>query len=109
MKECKHVFVFRTAFHYKSSDECIKTNIDFFEIARKKLSSPDNNSESDCIHWAEEKVKELYFTPERIQQLKEELCREIMESNNPFTITCVDLDGGYSYEQGELLEDKVDI
>lgn len=50
----------------------------------------------------QEIVKNLYFTPERIQEIKEEMCKKIMET--PLMIECVDSDGGYRVEESELLE-----
>ena len=50
----------------------------------------------------QEIVKNKYFTKEQIQKIKKELCKKIMEI--PFTIECVDSDGGYMVEESELLE-----
>ena len=60
--------------------------------------------ELDCpeLEEKQETVKNLYFTPERIQKIKEEMCKKIMET--PLTIECVDSDGGYRVEESELLE-----
>lgn len=60
--------------------------------------------ELDCPELEEKQktVKNLYFTPERIQEIKKEMCKRIMET--PLMIECVDSDGGYIIDESELLE-----
>ena len=60
--------------------------------------------EPECpeLEEKQETVKNLYFTPERIQKIKEEMCKKIMETQ--LTIECVDSDGGYTVDESELLE-----
>ena len=50
----------------------------------------------------EEIVKEKYFTKERIEELKQLFIKKIQESENPFNICCVDMDGGYNVTEDEL-------
>lgn len=40
-------------------------------------------------------VLEKYFTKEKIEVLKLKFIKEIIESENPFDIYCIDRDGGY--------------
>lgn len=51
---------------------------------------------SDETHiepWEDEEiVKRKYFTKERIDELKQELIKQIQECNNPFIIYCSDFD-----------------
>ncbi len=59
------------------------------------------------IREQEDLVQSKYFTKEKIEELKEILIKKIRESENPFTINCVDIDGGYNVTQEQLfnLED----
>lgn len=50
----------------------------------------------------EDLIQSKYFTKERIKQLKEEFIKKIRESENPFTIDCVDIDGGYNVTEEQL-------
>jgi len=50
----------------------------------------------------EDLVQEKYFTPERIQELKDYFCKLIQEDENPFYICCVDKDGGYNVTEDQL-------
>ena len=50
----------------------------------------------------EDLVQSKYFTKERIEELKKEFIKKIQESDNPFKISCVDIDGGY-----EITEEKL--
>lgn len=43
----------------------------------------------------EESLAEAYFTKEKIDELKQQLIKQILESENPFSINCTDEDGGY--------------
>ena len=54
------------------------------------------------MHEHEDLVQSKYFTKERIEQLKEELIKKIRESENPFTIDCVDIDGDYNVTEEQL-------
>ena len=113
-KTCDHIFKFRIHLddEISTSERLIKTNVDFFEKAEKKIDQEGLTIDEygyKKLDMAEDMVDELVFTKEEIQKLKEELCKRIMESENPFNICCVDLDGGYYYEDGELLEDKIKI
>lgn len=116
-KTCDHTFKFRIYLdeEISVSERLIKTNVDFFKKAKEKIDQERfdilNPDVYECryLDLAEDIVEELVFTKENIQRLKEEFCKRIMESENPFDICCVDVDGGYYYEDGELLEDKVKI
>ena len=50
----------------------------------------------------EELVQEQYFTQERIDELKEQIIKQIRESKNPFDIYCTDVDGNYRVTKGQL-------
>ena len=52
----------------------------------------------------DEVVLNKYFTKERIEGLKDEFIRKIRESDNPFNIVCVDIDGDYNVTQEELFD-----
>ena len=52
----------------------------------------------------EDLVQEKYFTPERIQELKDYFCKLIQEDENPFYICCVDKDGGYNVTEDQLFD-----
>ena len=56
----------------------------------------------------EQLVKEKYFTKECIEELKERLIQKIRESDNPFSISCVDTDGGYNVTADQIfnIEDQ---
>ncbi len=53
---------------------------------------------------AEKTVREKYFTQERINELKQELIQKIQECENPFEISCVDMDGGYNVTEDMLFD-----
>lgn len=104
--EAEHVFKFRC---YISNDlstieESVYTNIDFMEELENEHSCKSDESYERLMRLTEEKVAKIYFTPEKIQEMKESLCKKIMESDNPFTIFCNDWDGGYECEENRLLE-----
>ena len=52
---------------------------------------------------------DIVFTKAKINELKKELCKKIMESENPFDISCTDWDGGYLVEESDLLEHKLTL
>lgn len=41
---------------------------------------------------SEDELKEIYFTEDKIKELKERLIKRIQESRNPFNIYCSDTD-----------------
>ena len=49
-------------------------------------------------------VQEKYFTKEKIAELKQKLVEKIMSEENPFDISCVDVDGGYRVTEKELFK-----
>lgn len=49
-------------------------------------------------------VQEKYFTKEKIAELKQKLVEKIMSEENPFDISCVDVDGGYLVTEEELFK-----
>ncbi len=110
-KECEHVFKYRVRLRddIEETEKTVKTNVDFFEKVDRKyktLKKEDPRGyEYKQLTLAENMVQDIYFTKEVIQEMKEELCRRIMDTRNPFHIFCCDLDGGYEYDEGELLED----
>lgn len=52
----------------------------------------------------EKTVYEAYFTKERIDELKKLIIEQIKKSENPFSIECVDRDGGYLVKEEQLFE-----
>ena len=52
----------------------------------------------------EDLVQEKYFTKEKIDELKQQLVDKIMSEENPFDISCVDVDGGYLVTEKELFK-----
>ena len=78
------------------------------ELRRQEAKDPNADFEDDVMWEAmkdyEKKVQDKYFTPERIEELKKEFCRRIMESENPFMISCTDTDGGYNVTEDELFD-----
>lgn len=50
----------------------------------------------------EEEVQERYFTKERIEELKREFVKKIQETENPFEIYCVDVDGDYNVTEDQI-------
>ena len=107
-KFCDHVFVFRAELNDNYIERTIQTNIDFFDRVGKMYSELSNDPDRiwKRIALAEEEVQNIYFNKEQIEKLKKELCEKIMNTPNPFTIRCTDIDGGYYYEDGELLKDQ---
>jgi hypothetical protein len=68
----------------------------------------DSLCEKEIEDWKDD-IRDLYFSKEKIEELKNELCKKIMESENPFEIYCADWDGGYLVEESDLLENQVKI
>lgn len=60
----------------------------------------------------EEKIREAYFGPEKIEAYKEQLIKDLRECPNPFLITCNDTDGDYNFTEDQLFrnpEKKINI
>jgi len=53
---------------------------------------------------AEKTVREKYFTQETINELKQQLIQKIQECENPFEISCIDMDGGYNVTEDMLFD-----
>lgn len=111
-KTCEHVFKYRVTLAGDLDEivKTVKTNVDFFEKVDRKYqdmrkTDPMNYEWNQKMKLTEDMVQNIYFTKEVIQEMKEEICRRIMETPVPFHIFCSDLDGGYYYDEGELLED----
>lgn len=62
----------------------------------------DDYDPSLTLDKMEDMVEKAYFTPERIEELKEKLIEDIRKSENPFYISCTDVDGGYNVTKEEL-------
>lgn len=99
--EVEHVFKYYVSLSYnlRSMDVPIYTNIDF-------MKKYDGELCETAMPKCEQDIKNLVFTKEKIEKLKKEFCKRIMESENPFDISCVDWDGGYLVEESELLENQ---
>ncbi len=99
--EVDHVFKYRVSLNsdIDTIDVPVYTNIDFME---QYGDEPYETSMPKC----EQFVEDIVFTKEKIEELKKELCKKIMEAENPFDIYCTDWDGGYLVEESELLENR---
>ena len=73
---------------------------DYYEMPIEK--SMKYQTQEKYFDEQEEIVKEKYFTKERIEELKEIFIKRIQESENPFSINCVDTDGGWNVTEEEL-------
>lgn len=51
---------------------------------------------------SEDKVQAAYFDKSRIDDLKLQLIKAVLESDEPFSIYCVDTDGDYKFKDNEL-------
>jgi hypothetical protein len=103
--------VFKYTIHLKGDirlpDERIYTNIDFSDRVEKQ--NPDIKDSWELMRKTEDEIESIYFTKEKIDQLKKELCKRIMEDPNPFNISCTDWDGGYEVDEIKLLENIIEI
>jgi hypothetical protein len=52
----------------------------------------------------EELVQKKFFTQEKINELKQELIKQIQECDNPFYIFCLDRDSGYNVTEDKLFD-----
>lgn len=58
----------------------------------------------DALKKRKKYVQDKYFTKEKIAELKKKLIDKIMDSKNPFDISCTDYDGGYNVTEDELFD-----
>lgn len=102
--EVDHVFKYMVSLKSDLDmvDVPVYTNIDFMEQYRNE---PYETSMPKC----EQFIEDIVFTKEKINELKKALCKKIMETENPFLISCVDWDGGYLVEESDLLEHKLTL
>ncbi len=100
--EVDHVFKYMVSLKSDLDmiDVPVYTNIDFMEQYRNE---PYETSMPKC----EQFIEDIVFTKEKINEIKKALCKKIMETENPFLISCVDWDGGYLVEESDLLEHKL--
>ena len=99
-----HVFQYRVSLDsdLDTIEVPVYTNIDFME---QYGNEPYETSMPKC----EQCIEDIVFTKEKVNELKKELCKKIMETENPFLISCVDWDGGYLVEESDLLENKLTL
>lgn len=64
----------------------------------------DVSKDTLSLEEKEDLVQEKYFTKERIDELKKKLVDRIMAEENPFYISCVEVDGGYNVTEEELFK-----
>lgn len=64
----------------------------------------DESKDTLSLEEKEDLVQEKYFTQERIDELKKKLVDKIMADENPFHISCVDVDGGYLVTEEQLFK-----
>lgn len=88
--KCEHIFKFHVYID-EPLEVFVYTNNDHFK-------------DVDNLYEGEDKIREKYFTQERIDELKRKMCERIMSQDNPFQISCADYDGDYYVDESELLE-----
>lgn len=100
----ENVFQYRVALKYDFDEVTVPvyTNIDF-------MKQYGNEQYETSMPKCEQCIENIVFTKEKIEELKKNLCKKIMESENPFSISCVDWDGGYLVEESDLLEHKLTL
>ena len=74
------------------------------EIYTRPLTSPDD----EPFHVLENEIARQYFTKERIDAIKIEFCKQILEADNPFDIYCWDTDGNYNVTEDMLFDVQLD-
>lgn len=74
------------------------------EIYTRPLTTPSDESSYDL----EMEIARQYFTKERIDALKIEFCKRILEEENPFDINCWDTDGDYNITEDMLFDVQLD-
>lgn len=109
--EAKHVFQFTVHLDYKhtSIEESVYTNVDIETITDRIRDNLDNKDEWKAMSEVENQLQKIIFTPEKIEELKQQICKKIWETPNPFNISCTDWDGGYNVEETDLLENKIEF
>ena len=102
--EVDHVFQYRVSLNsdLDTIEVPVYTNVDFMA---QYGNEPYETSMPKC----EQCIEDIVFTKKKIDELKKELCKKIMESENPFNISCVDWDGGYLVEESDILENKLTL
>lgn len=102
--EVDHVFQYRVSLDsdLDTIEVPVYTNVDFMA---QYGNEPYETSMPKC----EQCIEDIVFTKKKIDELKKELCKKIMESENPFNISCVDWDGGYLVEESDILENKLTL
>lgn len=91
------VFVYSVWFeHYKRIPVYVKPFPEDYSLTDEQMDRQ--------MHEHEDLVQSKYFTKEKIEELKEILIKKIRESENPFKIDCVDIDGGYNVTQEQLFD-----
>lgn len=102
--EVDHVFQYRVSLNsdLDTINVPVYTNIDFMAQYGEE---PYETSMPKC----EQCIEDIVFTKAKINELKKELCKKIMESESPFNISCVDWDGGYLVEESDILENKLTL
>jgi len=78
----------------------INLDIEMEDITVYTKPFPEDESYELCKQIVEDK----YFTQERINELKENLIKKIRETENPFDISCTDIDSGYNVTKEELFK-----
>ena len=92
------VFRFRISLVDDSIEETVYT---------KPLPDIEANSNVECFDAVMEQInfiEKKYFTKDKIEELKEIFIKKIRESENPFDISCVDMDGGYNITEDQLFD-----
>lgn len=94
------VFVFRLGLPW----ELANLEIPIYTNPSPEPWHKDYDPENDfTLDEREDMVRDAYFTPERIKELKIQLIKKIEEWDNPFEhISCVDVDGGYNVTEDKL-------
>lgn len=89
---------------FKDKDIVVYTK-PFPDLPRGERKSPEEIQK--FYDSQEEIVQKKYFTQEKIDELKQIFIQQILESDNPFDICCVDRDGGWNVTEDQLLNIEV--
>lgn len=104
--KAEHIFKYKISLNSNldNDENFIYTNFDFmkkYDDIKMPLEESMPRVEND--------IQQLVFNKEKINKLKLEFCKRIMDCENPFTISCVDWDGGYEVDESNLLENQINF
>jgi hypothetical protein len=101
-------YVPNDVFKYRLS---LKEDLNLFKevnVYVKPFPNPwddDYDEENEMsLYEKEDFLKEKFFTKEKIQELKNEFLIKFISEENPFDISCIDVDGGYNVTEAQLFK-----